>query len=78
LVGEDFTLPAGYEVWMIVRQLAPGTRVRTSVCLNPDFAKDAKKSEPLIEAAYDFLVIRGEPVSGREIIELAEKYGWAP
>jgi hypothetical protein len=76
LVGEDFRPPPGWEVWIVVRQLAPGMRVRDSVCLHPDFAQDAKKHEPLIKAVHNFLVIKGEPASGAEVIELAEKYGW--
>jgi hypothetical protein len=74
VVGEDFMLPPDYEIWIVVRQLAPGMRVRDSVCLHPSFAKDARKHEPLIKAVHNFLVVRGEPVSGEEVIALAEKY----
>ena len=76
-IGEDFVAPPGWEIWLIILQIAPGVRVKNSVCVEPTVAADAAGSEALTRAMRELLVVHpkeGVPVAAHEVAELAMKY----
>jgi hypothetical protein len=66
--------PPNFAHWMIIRQLAPGARIRHSVLVVPEVAADATEIEDIVRALYELLIFEGTPnvpISVREVAQRA-------
>jgi hypothetical protein len=66
--------PPNFAHWMIIRQLAPGARVRHSVLVVPEVAADAAEVEAVVHDLYELLIFDGTtdvPIGVREVAQRA-------